>query len=367
MRYFYLVIKSFKCFVRQEKFLALWSFLGIMLASAMLLICTGSYFERYTDIEYEKFVHNRYDFIFENSFDKVLMLGDRLISDDRAENVRLLVSFDSGLVLESWLLPQKAYIRLEAGKIPDDCSKDDWCIISDEYQWKKDALEDNTPNINDNLEVNGKSYRCVGIEPSNDYDMLISINALKEILETEGSSGDLSRAQITYVYDNEATTAELEKLNGAIINEYKPDAVVRGKKFETYSFAEFLKETASITLLALFAIVNYILVYDYWIKKRLYTYQIYRICGLTLSDTLKMILLEQVLSLLLVHLIVSMTYTAVLHIVSFERVLEFSVSVLQSLFTGAVLLILSLAVFLVVGRNMILKSLMSAYTEGEQL
>ena len=147
----------------------------------------------------------------------------------------------------------------------------------------------------------------------------------------------------------------------------RPDAVVRGKKFETYSFAEFLKETASITLLALFAIVNYILVYDYWIKKRLYTYQIYRICGLTLSDTLKMILLEQVLSLLLVHLIVSMTYTAVLHIVSFERVPEFSVSVLQSLFTGAVLLILSLAVFLVVGRNMILKSLMSAYTEGEQL
>lgn len=359
MQFFKFCIHSVLCFIKQEKNLAFWVFSGMAVASLMLLICSDYYFTRSMTAQMSQFLSNRCTFVLDAPEDAVRLLK-KLESDERVNNIQVILSTNDDITVGSWYDPEEAYIndKLVSGHMPTDADKENWCIVSFAYQQKQEAAENKIPVINDAFILrDGVVCVTIGILRDNSYDVLISQELMTGLLGLYADSMDSLQIQITYLYMDHVSEPQLEELNGEIIDTYHPLHIFRAERQKRYSFSEFVQEMGSLIFLMFLAVINYAMIYYYWIKKRFYTYNIYRICGLSRCKMLAMILSEQTLLFILVHMVVSAGYALASLAWNVNEAMDISAIFTQCVFTGGLLLIINILIFAVSGIKIYRESL----------
>jgi hypothetical protein len=122
------------------------------------------------------------------------------------------------------------------------------------------------------------------------------------------------------------------------VNVYRPE------RTEKYTFAGFLGEMSSMILLLLMAVINYMMIYYFWLKKRSHVYRVCRICGLSLGKMIGMLMAEQFLMFLFIHIAVSICVIAVKYIFLNGQE-DIYMMVQQSVYAGILLALLNVLVF----------------------
>lgn len=367
MRSLQFCIRSAMSFIKQERVLAFWIYTGMGFASFMILICSGDYFTKRTNSVQEQLQNNKCVFVLDNSVEQMSQLIKDLEENDAVENICIEVNLADDVWIEAWSYPERAFIKetIISGRFPDALLEEEWCIISQNYQWEKQMKEEEVPLVNKYLWLYDMKYYCVAVTTSNNYDILISMESMEKLFRAEDNTTDIVESRVSYIYNDTISEIVLERMNSSIIDAYHPTMVIRGERAKTYSFFSYVRDMGSLILLMFLAVVNYSIIYDYWIKKRYHTYQIFRMCGLSASAMVGMVFFEQIVHLILMHGIVSVIYILV-SITVFHPVIEnLPILTTQCVFAGGVLLAINLLIFIIIGIRTGKISILEMYKGGE--
>lgn len=342
-------VKSVLSFIKQEKLLAFWIYTGMGFASLMILVCSGDYFFKKTDLQQEQFKKNRFEFVFEKPGEQIPQLINELSGNEAVENLCIDVKLKDDVRIAAWSSPERAYIEetVLSGTCSAGLEKENWCIISQNFQWKKQMMEDEVPLINTSVFLNDIACYCIAVAITDEYDILIGMKSMEQLLQSEKNVSDIVEIRAVYVYNDKSAEIELENLNSSVIGHYHPVQVIQSERQKSYSFFSYVKEKGGLMLLMFFAVINYSIIYNYWIKKRYHTCQVFRICGLSIFAMTGMMFFEQIVHFIIIHCIISIMYIGVYSIAFNEVSANIPVLITQCLYAGGALFGIHMLIFII--------------------
>lgn len=348
------MIKLFKTLfinnIRSKPVIYLLILIGMLISNTLLLIFGDLYFRSSSELLDQEFITNRVSFVFYSKPD-FAALSSKVKGMSSVYNTIYSCQRQN----ENGITKISAYhngenllkSRFLSGGIDENVDEGNF-ICSSEYAMKIENEKQTIIKVGTKINIDNKELICSGIYLTNDFDILISANDMCKIEKALQYS-------FTYVFSNNASIRELNQLNADIQDEFKPAFSSYPQSTHSFTLWGLLAELGPNVLLVLIAVVNYMFIYVFLIKKRFYSYSILKFCGLSAAKTRLILFLESECLFIISYLISIPVYLLISPLISGSSII-YSVLSYQLVFSFLIMQVFNLIVSLLVTANVVRKN-----------
>lgn len=306
MKIFLLATKFINTLRKTDRIAFYFIFIGMVISSSIFLVFNSFYWEGlYVDNTNSSY-SNRIDFIFniEDNANKALMY---LFNEtDIVNNVYIEEDINIDNIQETFIvatyIPEFTNVKKEIiwGRYfsDDEINNRESVFVYGSGFLDKLNIYSDSSIINKKTEINGIQFSAIGKIKSYKFDILLSYDTfIKTGLESK---------KIGYEYDKNTDIRKIEELNSEIIDRYLPISIIRPENLNN-NIAPYVEKMKQIWMVMLFAVFNYFFIYKFIQLKRLYSYSVCKLCGIT-TTKLFITLLIEITILIVASFVISMVF-----------------------------------------------------------
>lgn len=356
MNYLKITCSLFFSFLRKEKVMFLLISIGILICYLTLFIFTGFYFK---EKEIERNINLK------NS--QVTLRFENFYSIDEISKEILEYPFVDTIIYSMPLKDQEyrtiaCYYheyKIEKSKIAsgnliyNDCETE--FNVSKSFAQYYSDISGKILSVGSEIILNGVPLRCKGILYTDEFDILIPFSLLNTLSP--------KILDVNYIYKADTSIFDIEKLNSVLIDKFEPLYIIRPEQKQVYKYQDFLINVSNILLLLCIAIINYLFIYIFMLKKRLYTYSILKLCGMSNIQLYFSIIFEIAIIILVAYLAAYFIYIIGYYIIR-NQLISYQIILHQSIYCFLTMLVLQMTIYIPVIIKLFNKSPYALYIES---
>lgn len=344
--------------IRSKPVIYLLILIGMLISSTLLLIFGDLYFRSSSALLDQEFVTNRVTYVFYSKPDyqalaskvqNVQYINNAIYSCQRQSEdgiTRISAYQNGGNLLKS---------RFLSGGIDKNVDEKNF-ICSSEYAQKMKNEKQIIIKVGTKISIDDQELVCSGIYLTNDFDILVSTNSMFKIEKALQYS-------FSYVFNNSISIRELDQISSDIQEEFNPVFTSYPQATHNFTLWGLLSELGPNLLLVLIAVVNYLFIYVFLIKKRFYSYSILKFCGLSASKTRLILLLESECLFIVSYFISIPVYLMISPLISGYSIV-YPILSYQLLFSFFIMQVFNIIISLIATANIVSKNSIELLREG---
>lgn len=269
------VFKNIIFFFKSEKTLSFLILLGMVVCDTIFLVFGNVFWSDVRSNEYEIYKNNVVTFQFEIlDIDKFLKMteGKDYVTSTffsytelDEENLQVTISAYSPSF-------DAAGERIRLGHALTGASTE--CMVSSQYL-QRESLALSGSVIGREFHFLGIDWDCVGIiAPSmaDNFDFLINIADFKAHINSQIITG--------FRYENGTSLMQVQQFANLLKEEFHADYAAVPSRTVGVGFGEFLSDMSEMLVMLVIAIINYMFLYRFLLRKRMYVYGIFKLQGM---------------------------------------------------------------------------------------
>lgn len=268
--------------------------IGMIISNILLMVFGDLYFQSNSKLKEQEFSTNRTSFLFYTKPDFVA-LSDKIENEIGINNMIFSCKCQSDIGITRIVAYNNLSIfkksRITSGTIDKEIKRGSF-ICASEYALRMAEEHNIKIKVGTKISIGKAEFICSGIYLTNDFDILIS----KEDFAFVDKAAEYS---FTYIFNDKVSIKRLNSINKYIDENYNPISIAYPKQTRNFTIWGLLSDLGYNLFLVLIAMINFIFIYVFLIKKRCYAYSILKLCGLTAGKTKCLLLFESEIIFLL--------------------------------------------------------------------
>lgn len=328
--------------------------LGMVVSTTMLFFFEQFYFLESDQLRSNVYEHNRVTFLFSDT-NQFAELSDFIGNSGLATDLLFRCSRESDLGTNEIASMSGSHTyssdRILAGTFR---AKEGEFIASERFRQRVYQKMKTQIRIGSQIQLNTPLV-CSGIVLTNDFDILVDF---KTFLSIDAAN----LFTMTYIFGSNTEIQQVDLLNQQIIERFRPISTIRPEQTSSFSLWKLMFALGPNLLILGVGIINYFFIYAFLLKRRLYPYSIFKLCGLTNRATAGCLLGEM---LVLFTLSFGLGISIYLLLAAWIAPGGFSHFGLTLASSYPLLLLINLVQFAIISRGLVFKSCVDMYRESE--
>ena len=269
------VFKTIKYFLRSEKTLSLLILLGMVMCDTIFLVFGNVFWSDIKSNEYEIYKNNVVTFQFD-----VLDIEMFLAMTENMDYITStffsyteFVDKDHSVIISAYSPSFDATgERIRLGHALTGTNME--CMVNSQYLQRENIVLSGSV-IDSEFRFLDTGWNCAGIivpSMADNFDFLINIEDFKNHINNQVTAG--------FRYDNGTSLMQVHQFAGLLKEKFHADFMAVPSRTVHVGFVEFLSDMSEMLVLLVIAIVNYMFLYRFILRKRMYIYGIFRLQGM---------------------------------------------------------------------------------------
>lgn len=351
-----LLCKSVKANLRADFILYIFVMVGMIICVTMFFVFGRFYFSESKELHDKSFYQNRVSFLFTDSA-KFKELSDDLLKSDLVSDIMMSCTRQSDFGENEIAYFQGSYRyptdRVAAG---NSNAKNGYFIMSERFRQRVFQKTKKNILLGSKINVGNNVVECGGIVLTNDFDLLVDKQIFFDI--------DSARQyKLTYVFEGGTSIAKVDELNASVSKKYTPIAIIRPEKTSKFTLWGLLFALGPNFLIIVVSMINHFFIYSFLLRRRLYTYSIFKLCGLSNIYTAAF-LFSEILILFTISFIASIPIYLFSSALITDKAINISDLITQFSYAYPILLVINTLLFIIVAHGVISKNCIELYRES---
>jgi len=351
-----LLCKSVKANLKTDFILYIFVMIGMIICVTMFFVFGRFYFTESSELRDKSFYQNRVSFLFNDST-KFKELSDDLLKSNLISDIIMSCIRQSDFGANEVAYFQGSYKyptdRVAAGNTN---AKSGCFIMSERFRQRVFQETKNNILLGSKVNVGNSVVECDGIVLTNDFDLLVDKQTFFNINSAQ-------QYKLTYVFKDYTKITEIDALNESVFEKYAPNSIIRPEKTSKFTLWGLLFALGPNLLIIVISMVNHFFIYSFLLKRRLYTYSILKLCGLSNIYTATF-LFSEMLIMFTISFIMSIPIYIYSSIFITNKAMSMIELITQFGYAYPILLIINTLLFIIVAHGIISKNCIRLYRES---